>query len=761
MLSREMIPVNRWIRRVILCCTAALLLPSTVEAQQNGDANGRRTVRATRMSDGETIALDGRFDEPVWQRATPADNFVQIDPNNGQAPTEPTEVRIIFDKDALYIGVTAFDSEPDKWLGYEMRRDMFLGSDDRFMWTIDTFLDARTGYFFEMNPSGLMADSLMGVNGDNRAWDGIWDARSYKHDKGWNLEIEIPFRTLNFNPENDTWGMNFQRTVRRKNEETIWTGWARNQGLRRMTNAGHVTGITNVTQGRGLEVKPYGVYTASAAPGRGQNDFDGDGSVGFDVFYNPTPVLRTNLTVNTDFAQTEVDQRQVNLTRFNLFFPEKRDFFLDGAIFFDFGSPGSGGGAGGNRGGLGADLLVNPFFSRRIGLSEAGSPQRIDTGAKITGQMGRQDVGILYVRTGDDGDFIGEDFMVGRVKRRMFTQSYVGAMYTVRNARLGEITRPGLVDGSQHTTGVDMRLATNRFLGSENLAGTVWFLNASRPGVSSGNNAFGAQIEYPNDVWEITAGLREVQDNFDPGIGFVSRNGYRRYQPSINWNPRPRGHRYIRQFGFGPEIDFQTDLNNRILTRTVALTPLEFNLHSQEQFGTELIWSHERLDVPFNISRGITLPPGAEYDFMRWRVRGGTANRRIVAVNWRYEDGDFYSGTRRQFTSTVNLRLRPGHMFYLTGEWNDVDLREGSFVSNVYRVIGETQFSPFLFVVNNFQFDTVSRVAGWQSRFRWIMKPGNDLHLVYTHNWLENPVIDRFSILDRRFASKILYTHRF
>ena len=761
MLTRKMILTNCPVLRAVLWLTGVLLLASTVEARQTGDSSTRRSVPATRMTDGESIELDGRFDEPAWRRATPADQFVQIDPNNGQAPTEPTEVRIIFDANALYIGVTALDSEPDKWLGYEMRRDMFLGSDDRFMWTIDTFLDARTGYFFEMNPSGLMADSLMGINGDNRAWDGIWDARTFKHDKGWNIEIEIPFRTLNFDPQNDTWGMNFQRTGRRKNAESIWMGWARNPGLRRMTNAGHVTGIANVTQGRGLELKPYGFYTASAAPGRGQTGLDGDGGVGFDVFYNPTPVLRTNLTVNTDFAQTEVDQRQVNLTRFNLFFPEKREFFLDGATSFDFGSPGSGGGAGGNRGGQGNDLLVNPFFSRRIGLSETGTPQRIDVGTKITGQMGGQDVGVLYVRTGDDGDFIGEDFVVARVKRRMLTQSYVGAIYTGRNARLGNIVRPGLVTGTQHTSGLDMRLATNRFRGSDNLSGTFWFLNAARPGVSRGANAFGAQLDYPNDVWQMGLGLREVQENFDPGVGFVSRNGYRRYQPTLSWNPRPRGHRYIRQFGFGPDLDIQTDLDGRTLTRTVSLTPLEMNLHSQEQFAVEMDWSHERLDRPFTISRGITLPAGAEYDFMRWSLRGSTANRRVVSVFMRYAGGDFYSGTRRQINSTLNIRLRPGHMVYLTGEWNDVELREGSFVSNVYRAVTETQFSPFLFIVNNVQFDTVSRVAGWQSRFRWIMKPGNDLHIVYTHNWLENPVLDRFTSLDRRFASKVLYTHRF
>src|SRR5262245_49768592 len=217
----------------------------TPPAPENG---GRRTVAAERLAPGESIELDGRLDEAVWTRASPAADFVQIDPNNGRAATEPTEVRIAFDADNLYMGVTAFDSEPDGWLGFQRRRDEFLGADDRFMWTIDTFLDARSGYFFEMNPSGLMADSIFGVNGDSRQWDGIWDARHRRSEIGWVLEIRIPFRTLNFNPNSDTWGINFQRTVRRKNEDSIWMGWARNQGLRRMATSGLVTGIRNVTQ---------------------------------------------------------------------------------------------------------------------------------------------------------------------------------------------------------------------------------------------------------------------------------------------------------------------------------------------------------------------------------------------------------------------------------------------------------------------------------------------------------------------------------
>jgi hypothetical protein len=223
-----------------LAVLAVVAMPSSVFAQQptaTAQAAERRSVAAMPMTSDERIVLDGILDEPVWTRAEPAKDFIQVDPQNGEPATEPTEVRIVFGRDAIYLGVKAYDSDPDGWLGYQRRRDEFLASDDRFQWTIDTFLDARSGYFFEMNPSGLMADSLIGVNGQNRQWDGIWNARHKHTDFGWVLEIEIPFRTLNFNPASDTWGINFQRTVRRKNEDSIWMGWARNQGLQRMTNA--------------------------------------------------------------------------------------------------------------------------------------------------------------------------------------------------------------------------------------------------------------------------------------------------------------------------------------------------------------------------------------------------------------------------------------------------------------------------------------------------------------------------------------------
>ena len=328
-------------------------------------------------------------------------------------------------------------------------------------------------------------------------------ARASQRRSGWTIEIEIPFRTLNFNPDSDTWGINFQRTVRRKNEDSIWMGWARNQGLDRMTNAGHVKGINDVTQGQGLDIKPYGLLSAESAPVAGRSGWDRDQNAGVDLFYNPTPGLRANLTINTDFAQTEVDQRQVNLTRFSLFFPERRDFFLDGATFFDFAS------TSGN--GLGTEQ-VQPFFSRRIGLSADARPQRMDYGTKFTGQIGGQDVGFLHVRTGGDDDegFIGEDFTAARVKRRLLQQSYVGAIFTRRDARTTWAPRSSQTAGA---TSASPRAGSAATRTSTSRAGSS---TPRRPGVTTRHSAYGIALDYPNDRWYGGFNAREVQTQLRP-----------------------------------------------------------------------------------------------------------------------------------------------------------------------------------------------------------------------------------------------------
>ena len=724
----------------LLASAGSLLLSSSATAQPTPAA--RRNVAAVRLTDTQTVTLDGRLDEPFWSTTAPATDFVQIDPANGTPATEQTEVRIAYNSHALFMGVTCLDSEPEKWIGYQRRRDEFLSSDDRFMWTIDTFMDARSGYFFEMNPSGMMGDSLMGGGIDNRQWDGIWNARVTRSEIGWTIEIEIPFRSLNFDPNNDEWGINFQRTVRRKNEDSIWMGWARNQGLRRMTNAGLVTGIRNVTQGLGLDVKPYALGIGESSPGRGKTGFTTNAEAGVDVFYSPTPGLRSVLTVNTDFAQTEVDQRQVNLTRFSLFFPEKRDFFLDGAPFFAFGSPVSG------------DLIVNPFFSRRIGLSPSGTPQTINYGAKLTGQMGRQDVGLLHVRTGEDNGSIGEEFTVARVRRRILSQSSFGGIYTRRDPH-------GDQSSTRQTAGVDLRLATSRFMGSQNLEGTGYFLHSTNPATGNDGNSFGFTAGLHNELWNIQLASRQVDAAFDPAIGFVTRRGYRRYQPSVEYGPRPRGSRLVRRYLFSAGLDVQSDLDNQLLQRSIDLKLFEVQFQSQDSFSATVSNNREVLDEAFTPSRGIALPLGAEYDTNVLSLRAATANRRTLAVSTTVEAGGFYSGTKRSAAITLTLRARPGVIVYASTELNHVELAEGDFTTRLYRLVGEAQFSPFIALVNNVQYDSVSAVLGWQSRFRWILRPGSDIYFVYTHNWVDDPVLNRFSTLDRRVASKVLYTHRF
>jgi len=255
--------------------------------------------------------------------------------------------------------------------------------------------------------------------------------------------------------------------------------------------------------------------------------------------------------------------------------------------------------------------------------------------------------------------------------------------------------------------------------------------------------------------------MREVQRNFNPAVGFVGRRDYRRYSPSFGFGPRPANSEVVRRYQFNGNLEILTDLANDTLKRSVYVSPLQVQFQSQDSFSIETLQVYERLDLPFPISAGITLPPGAEYQYSRVAVGGQTANRRVLALNGRFETGGFYSGDRRQTVLGLTVRARPGYIVSLNGEWNQVDLAEGSFTSNVFRIVGDAQFTPFMAVVNNIQFDTVSQVLGWQSRFRWIMKPGNDLYVVYTHNLIENPIESRFATLDRKFASKMLYTHRF
>jgi hypothetical protein len=519
-----------------------------------------------------------------------------------------------------------------------------------------------------------------------------------------------------------------------------------------MSNAGLVTGIRNVTQGHGLDVKPYLVGTSESFPGRSDSRVTNDAQVGGDLFYSVTPGLRANLTVNTDFAQAEVDQRQVNLTRFSLLFPEKRDFFLDGALFLDFASAAEPEDDRKERE-SGPELI--PFFSRRIGLDARNTPQRINFGSKLTGQLGTYDVGVLQVQTGEEEEAIAEDFAVVRIKRRVMQQSYVGGLYTVRHAREGGIE-------TRQTVGADVGLSTSTFRESKNLVANGFLLNAPNPAAPGKSLAFGGSVSYPNDPVNLTLDYMEVQDNYDAAVGFTRRTGFRKIQPRVSFAPRPRQHPWIRRLNFGGNLDWRLDPdNNQLLTRVIDITALQIDTHADDSIQLQVIPTYELVEEDFRIAPGVTLPVGRGYSFTRYRVQGSTANRRPIAVSPQVEWGSFFSGDRLRLGTTVNFRAAPGQMFTFANEWNRVSLAEGQFYTRLYRVIAETQINPRISLVNNVQYDSQSAVVGWQSRFRWILTPGNDLYLVYIRNWLDDPLENRFYTLDRRLSLKALYTHRF
>jgi Domain of unknown function (DUF5916) len=642
------------------------------------------------------------------------------------------------------MGVTCYDSHPEQLKGNNMLRDGSLVSDDRFMWALDPLLDGRSGYSFEMNPSGAMADSLLVFSfasggGSVRNWDGIWYAKVNKSDIGWTIEIEIPFSTMNFDPSAPAWGVNFQRTVRRRNEESLWTGWLRNQRLINMSLAGLLEGISDVSQGVGLEIQPYGTASYVDAKGRGgSSDFEPDGGVDFN--YSITPQLKGNLTINTDFAETEVDQRRVNLTRFPLFFPERRGFFLDGANFFDFARE------------IPSQNVIRPFFSRRIGLDADGRPQRIDYGAKLTGQAGAYDLGLIHMRTAGSDKLIGEDFTVLRAKRRFFLVSYAGLLYTRRAAHNANAP-------DRHTVGLDFSLGTTKLRGSQNLELSGYYLQTTKTGTEKGTAAYGFHLDYPNSFWDMQVAMREIQRGYDPAVGFVDRTGVRTYNPFVLITPRPKNSR-VRNYLFGWSMNLYTDLENRLLTRELNFRPFRVDFQSGDNFQVSINPTYERLEENFQISRGVVLPGGSIYRFTRYTAQGSTSTRRVLSTSVRYENGSFYSGNSREFALNIGLRPRAGVLVNLNNEWTRVELPEGNFSTKVLRLTADNQFGPWVSIANNVQYDSVTRILGWQSRFRWIVRPGNNVYFVYLHNWIDDTIRGRYT-LDRSAAAKVMYTHRF
>jgi hypothetical protein len=728
---------------VLLLCGRALVA--------GGQSPDPKELRAHHLQPEDALSLDGRLDDAVWSRIEPMSDFRMQEPVEGGAPSERTEIRVAYDGDFLYIGAMLFDSDPDGIKGFQRRWDQGLGTDDRFMWVLDTYRDQRNAYFFEINPAGLMGDGLLRTGQGtsvNKAWNGIWRAWVHRSEEGWSAEIRIPFRTLNFDPGADSWGINFQRTIRRKNEELLWSGHRRSEGLFRPQNAGTLTGLGELSQGLGVEVIPYslGTQRQSGAPG---SPGDWSSRFGADVNYSITPNLRAGLTVNTDFAETDVDDRQVNLTRFPLVFPERRAFFLEGASVFSFAPSSS----------------PNPFFSRRIGLAD-GQPVSVLGGARLIGRAGKQDVGLVHLRTreGIDGS-APEDFTVARVSRNIFRESSVGLLYT-RRASDGD-TLP-----DRHTLGVDLELGTSRFMGRRNLqlqAFAVYHTDGRPevPGTTAAPTSWsdrsvrGFRLNFPNRPWDAHVSFREFGTAYDPAVGFAPRIGFRRTQPTVTWRPLVPQSRHIRELTFEYFNEYLTDNQWRPLTVNHRITPLGVRFESGDAITTELTWNFERLDRDFDIlrDRRFVIPVG-DYGNRGFRVQATSASFRRLSGTASFERTGFWTGTRDDVTANVTVRPIAG--INMTANWvyNTVSLPTGGFDAQIYRVFTSVDMTPLVSLNLNVQYDNVSRLLGTQNRLVWILTPGNTIFLVYQHNW-RNPVDERLFTLERQANLKINVTQRF
>jgi len=697
------------------------------------------------------IQVDGVLSESVWQANPAISDFIQVEPRSGERPTEATQVWVAYSRDALYIAVRCLDRSTRQIVATEMRRDAELSENDNIEIVLDTYHDHRNAYYFATNAAGALVDGRVTENQEPALeWDGIWIVRTRIDDRGWTAEFEIPFKTIGFSPGLQDWGFNISRYLARGRETSRWASPSLDVKLSQTVRAGHIAGLEGLSQGVGLDVKPYGILGFTRDIDR-VDRVQATGKGGADIFYRITSNLVSSTTFNTDFAETEVDARQVNLTRFPLFFPEKRGFFLEDAGIFEFARGGEIGGPPGEEGG--GDLL--PFFSRRIGLVE-GNEVPLRAGEKLTGKVGRFNVGLLDVQTGDlvrEKTLLvpGKNLAAGRVKASFLSQSYVGALFT-NGDPAGET--------SNQVGGVDLKLATSNFLKSEKNLSLMLFGSKSRTkGVEGRDAAYGGVLAYPNDLVKAQYKWLKIGENYNPALGFVPRRGVRISSVSAEIGPRPRFWN-IRQMSFEFEYsDYYNMREQSTETRELKATPFQWWFNGGEMVGYEYSRNTERLYEPWEIQDGVTLPPG-EYTFDTHGLDFRSSETRPLFAGVEFKIGSFFGGTRRETRIEATWRKNRHLSTALSLEQNWLRLKEGDFNTSLVMCRLDYSFTPFITVANFVQYDTESRNIGLQSRLRWILTPGNEFFVVLNHAWQENQ-FDRFEAAQTRFRVKFNYTFRF
>ena len=699
---------------------------------------GQATVRAVRLD--QSLDFDGVLDEAVYGTVPAITGFIQLTPDVGAPATERTEAWILFDETNIYVSARLWDSAPEsQWVANEMRRDTSqLRQNDTFAVLFDTFYDRRNGVHFYTNPLGARADQQFTNEGNpNSDWNPVWDVRTGRFDGGWTVEMEIPFKTLRYRSEPPhIWGIQLRRAIRRKNEWAYLTrlpvasgagGGAR--GAFRVSKAGSLVGIEPPAAGRNIELKPYaigGLTTDMSATPAKINEASADG--GIDVKYGITQNLTADFTWNTDFAQVEVDERQVNLTRFPLFFPEKREFFLEGRGIFSFASGGVTRSASVVRGavpGFFGDVNVPQlFYSRKIGLEE-GRVVPIVGGARVTGKVGRFDVGMLNIHAGEEAvsDSNPTNFSVVRLRRDILRRSSVGAMFTNRS-----VSR--VAPGSSQAYGID---GTFAFFENVNLTTYIARTQLPGPGHQGKDLSYQGKFEYAADRYGFLADHLVVEDNFLPEVGFLRRDNFRRTFTSARFSPRPESIRSVRQFTLEGSIDYILTADENHLETRQSIVAFETEFESSDRLTLAATDSYELLVEPFvPPGAGFSIPAGG-YSFADVYVAYSMAQQRRINGMVAVRRGAYFGGDLTTLELTQGrIAVLPQMSVEPTVSFNWIDTPYGGFQTNLAVARVNYAFNPRMFFSGLIQYNSASNSFSSNLRLRWEYSPGSELFVVYT-----------------------------
>jgi hypothetical protein len=709
-----------------------------------------------------SIVLDGHLDEPEWYEA-PVLKFTQQSPKPGATTPYETEVRIVVSSDRIFFAFDCKDPQPNRLSIHTMRRDETMGqdgqtfTDDTVSIVLDTYGDRRTGYFFQINAAGTRTDGLIShPESVSLDWDGIWDARTARTKHGWSAEIVIPSRTLSFTRGLREWGLNLERFGPRERLALRWSSPTLDSFLYDLSRTGTLSGVGDLQQGRGIEISPYGIGKTKEFYGQSPRTWQA--TAGGEITWKATPQLATVFTLNTDFAETEVDTRQINLTRFPLFFPEKRAFFLEGANQYDFGL------------GLGGESpQFIPFFSRQVGLLD-GEQIPINAGIKLNGRVGKWNLALLDVQT-------RETFVSSQVVADLSLPSPRGPGTNLlagrvsydfnENLRVGTILTNGDPAALRQNTlaGIDAIWHTSKFRGNKNLLLGAWSATTQGDVGPGSKMGWGFKIDYPNDLLDCNFSINEFGQALEPLLGFLPRPGVRHTSVGCNYQPRPAKDgpfKWIRQEFFENQYSRYTDTRGIVESWEYFMAPVNVRFESGDRF--EFNWDPhgETLLAPFEVAPGVIIPPGS-YDFTRWRLEAQTSEHRPLQFGTTTWFGTFYNGHLTQWEEYLRWASPKGKIQLDLDMENDFGhLPVGDFVQRLWSVRAAYAWNPNLVLSSFIQYDTTSENVGTNTRLRWTIRPGNDLFVVWNRGWQRIVTDPRVSLVPQSdlLAVKLRWTFR-